>query len=72
MREYIIKIKEEKDDFGNDCKIAEIQFDKNVLRNGAEHCKHFFIAYQTEEELDKILSEFSIEKEIENATEEIE
>lgn len=52
---------EDIDDFGEKIMKAEIEFDKPVLRSGAKHCRHFFIAYQTEEELNNILAEFSFE-----------
>lgn len=55
---------EDIDDFGEKIMKAEIEFDKPVLRNGAKHCKHFFIVYKTEEELQAILNEFSFEDEI--------
>ena len=61
MEQYILNRKQSKNEQNEDCMIAEIQFDKAVLRNGAKHCKHFFIEYKTEEELLTILSEFSFE-----------
>lgn len=62
MSEYIKRKFEGQDDFGNACMFVEIEFDKPVLRNGAKHCKHFNIAYQIEEELEKILKEFTFEE----------
>lgn len=61
MTEYIKRKFEDIDDFDNPIMKAEIEFDKPVLRNGAKHCKHFYIAYDTEEELNNILAEFSFE-----------
>lgn len=60
MRRYIVKNQQGIDEENKPCMVAEIEFDKPVLRSGAKHCRHFFIAYQTEEELEKILSEFEV------------
>lgn len=61
MEQYIIKRFESKNDNNENVMIAEIQFDKPVLRNGAKHCKHFCIEYKDEEELQNILKEFVFE-----------
>ena len=63
MRDYIVRIFESVDEENKPYMVAEMQFDKPVLRNGAKHCRHFNIAYHTEEELNGILKEFSFEGE---------
>ena len=63
MIEYVIRRFEGVDDFNEPCMFAEVQFDKNVLCNGGKHCKHFFVQYNTEEELEEIMSHFEFEEE---------
>lgn len=61
MEQYIIKRFESKNDNNENVMIAEIQFDKPVLRNNVKHCKHFCIEYKDEEELQNTLKEFAFE-----------
>ena len=62
MIKYVIRRFEDVDDFNEKIMKAEVQFDKAVLRNGAKHCRHFYIEYKTEEELQAILNEFTFDE----------
>lgn len=59
MREYIVRTFESVDEENKPCMIAEILFDRPVLRDGFKHTRHFSIQYHTEEELTQALSEFT-------------
>ena len=46
-----------------ECYLVQVNSPKPLLHNGLKHARHFNIIYKTNEELEKILSEFTIEEE---------
>ena len=59
MEKYIVSKINTKNEQNEDCILVEINSDKPLLRNGAKHCRHFYINCKDEEELKNILQEFT-------------
>ena len=45
-----------------ECYLVEVNSPKPLLKNGLKHARHFFITYKTQEELEKVLSEFVVKE----------
>lgn len=60
IKKYILTPTKTIGEDNEECWLVEVNSPKPLLKNGFKHVRHFFITFKTLEELDKVLSEFSI------------